>query len=741
MAFGTLVLGALALSGSAVPSVAPQDGEAAGSETDEIIVTAQKREERLQDVPAAVSAFGGDELLEGAILDLTEIASRVPGLFGGKVGTTRPQLFIRGIGSRQFDAGSEASIGIFADEVFLGRTAGALSTLRDIERVEILKGPQSTLYGRNTIGGAINIVTKKPTDRLDVELEGSVGNYDAYSAFAAISGPLAASGLKARIAAWRTYEDGYHVNELTGNDALGTDNWGGRLILVADPTSGLRLTLTGEILRDDGFSFAGESLGNTTNPRAVFLARPGALGAPSPNPYREPINGDSFLERDINSAIGRADLSVAGGEVSSILAYRNSRAIDDRDADNSSLDVYRQLSDEESDQISYELRFASADDGLSLFGRSADFIGGVYFYQDESERLDVFTWGADGVTGFLRGAPQYNTINGRFRTRSFAAFARLTWDLSSTLEMSLGGRYTTEAKRWRFSGRTTAPGLPLVVADYDTPDRKVTFDSFDPSLTLSYRPSEDLTVYADYSRGFKGGGFQYIPFNATLANASFRPERLDAIQMGVKGSPFARVTAEAALFYYDYRDLQVLRIIPAPGGSSQSLIDNAASSRIFGGELSVAARLFDGFRTGVDYAYTNAEYKKFQSSASADFSGTRMVRAPRHSIHLFAEQEMELGKGRLSLRGDLAFLSRFFFEPGEGDPRFGITTPLTQQPAHAVLDLHATYKIGRTQITAFANNVTDSYSRRSVVALPTQVIVYPAPPLTFGVRLGWSLHP
>lgn len=222
MTFSRLITRAALLSAAAVPAVAlaqtPEDSAAASEDTGmtEIVVTAQRRSERLQDIPATISALDSKALAAAGVADITSVGPRVPGFYTGGFGTSRPQLYIRGIGTRQFDPGSESSVGVFVDESYLGRTGGVLGSMRDIERVEVLKGPQGTLYGRNTIGGAVNVITKSPTDEFSAEAEATYGNYDYTDFFGAVSGPIAGEALKARLAVWKSDRRGYVTNLTTG---------------------------------------------------------------------------------------------------------------------------------------------------------------------------------------------------------------------------------------------------------------------------------------------------------------------------------------------------------------------------------------------------------------------------------------------------------------------------------------------------------------------------------------------
>lgn len=718
------------------PTTAPEQET---TTVDEIIVTAQKRSERLQDVPASISALTSEQLQGAGVVNLTQIAPRIPGFYGGSAGATRPQLYIRGIGSRQFDAGSEASVGVFVDEVYLGRTAGTLGALRDVERIEVLKGPQGTLYGRNTIGGAINVITKAPTDIFAAEAEAGVGNFNGYNYSAAVSGPIA-SGLTARLAGWRTFQDGYMRNTLTGNDAQGVDNWGGRLRIDYEPSDVLRFGVIAELLRDDGFSFAGKTAGTTANPNAVFLARPGAVPITTVDKYSEAIDGDNLLERNVETYSLRGEYDIGAGTFTSITAFRKNHAIDDRDFDNTSLAVLRQKSDESSDQFTQELRFTSNPEGSMSFGGRLDWIAGLFYYHDESDRVDTFSFGLDSVIGAARGPGNFDIAATSFETTSLAGFAQATWHITDTLDLTLGGRYTEDKKSAISLGTTTTPGLPLVSAAFVTPELEDTFKSFDPRVTLTYKPNRDLTFYASYNEGFKSGGFQYVPFTAAQASVIFQPEDLKAYEVGMKSQWLdRRLTFNAGAFLYDYKDLQVLRVVAVPGGGAATLITNAASSEVKGFEAELVARPAEGLEFNLGYAYTDGKYDSFPFNATTDFSGTRMVRSPKDSVNAGVQFEVPVSStSTLTVRADYAYLSTFYFEPGEGNGLYGNTIPLSVQPSYGLLDMRATYAVNNLRLSAFVSNATDEYYRRTTLGLPGQLISYPGPPRTYGLSLSWS---
>ena len=216
----------------AVPLAEFQDSEAqdpaSASQIDDVIVTAQRRTERVQDIPVAISAIGAEEIQKAGVVSFEQVAPRTPSFYFGSFGAARPQLYIRGIGTRSFDPGSESSVGVFVDDVYMGRSTGSFGSLKDIQRIEVIRGPQGTLYGRNTIGGAINVLSNEPTRDMQGRVEAGISNFNGYDFQGAVGGPVTADGnLMFRLAGWRSSRDGYVTNLTTGNTFQGVDNIGG----------------------------------------------------------------------------------------------------------------------------------------------------------------------------------------------------------------------------------------------------------------------------------------------------------------------------------------------------------------------------------------------------------------------------------------------------------------------------------------------------------------------------------
>lgn len=745
--FSTIAAAQEAPSADAVTEPAAADPFPAG----EIIVTAQRRQERVQDIPVSVSAFGAAQIERAGIGSLENIAPRVPSFYFGSFGASRPQLYIRGIGTRSFDPGSESSVGVFVDDVYLGRSSGSFGSLKDIERIEVLRGPQGTLYGRNTIAGAINVISKAPTRQFEGVIEGGISNFDGYEFLAAVGGPVTADGnLAFRAAGWRSYRDGYVTNTTTGTTFQGLDNYGGRLRLAFEPGDGrLRIDLTGEFLKDENeAAFAGFNRGSgprataPANPASVFLARPGRVPVVYSGGYEGALSLDPTLEREAKTAIGRIEYDAGFANLTSISAFRNLETSESRDLEGSSLAVIDQFSNENSDQFSQEFRVTSNPTGSASFGGAVDWIVGAYYYRDRSSRTDRFELGPDSVIALLTGGPQTDVASSDYEIDSYALFGQATVHLGERFDLTAGGRFTRDEKRAVQSGATTRPGAPLVAVPF-TVDNRATYESFDPKIVLAYKFSPDVNLYASYSTGFKSGGFQYVPFAAPQANVLFAPEDIKAYEIGFKSEWLNRkLRFNLAGYYYDYKNLQVSRIVDLGGGAAASLITNAASSTIKGVDMELLLRPSKNIDVSIAYGYLDAKYDEFiadpRAATFTDFSGTRLVRSPEHTVNLGVEWRVPVGESfQLTLGGDYALLSDFFHEPGEGQRKFGGAVSLSGEDGYGLLDLRASVDVGNFRVTGFVNNVFDTYYRRTVLALGSTLSDFPGAPRIYGIKAGY----
>lgn len=733
-----------------------QDTDAAATADDsaesdsDIVVTAQRREERLQDIPLAISAFGSGQIARQNIVSLENIAPRVPSVYFGSFGALRPQLYIRGIGTRSFDPGSESSVGVFSDEVYLGRSSGSFSALRDIERVEVLRGPQGTLYGRNTIGGAINVITRAPSSTFKANAEAGISNYDGYDVSAGIGGPITGDGsLMFRVAGWHAQRDGYVTNLATGNNFQGIDNSGLRGRLTFEPSPALTINLTAEYGHDgDRGAFAGfnqgtgrSAAGAPANPRSVFFAAASRLPLQVvPESLRRGTwSADPTLERNAYAYIGRVDLDAGFATITSISAFRKLDVQDGRDLEGSSLDVIFQSSDESSEQFTQEIRLTSDPDGALSFGGALDWIVGGFYYRDTSERTDVFRIGVDSAVRAAAGTAAFDTAFSDYFIESYAIFGQATLHIGESFDLTLGGRYTEDTKRARQTG-TTTDAAPIIATPFDVTNR-ASYSSFDPRVVATYRFSEDVNVYATYSTGFKSGGFQYVPFNAAAANTLFAPEDITTYEIGFKSEWMDRaLLLNLAAFHYDYKGLQVSRILDTPSGP-QTLISNAASSKVNGIDLELVMRPSRNLEFNLTYGYLDATYDSyvFNLGQNLVFDDTTLVRAPKHSINVGGEWRIPVSsEGQLTLRADYALLGTFFHEPGEGDPRFGSGIPLTREEGYGLLDLRVSYEQGPVRVSAYMTNASNNEYRRTVNALGNTIVGFAGTPRLYGLRIAYT---
>ncbi len=742
--FAKLALRTSVIALAAVPSIAfaqesAVDETGAALDSTDIVVTAQRRKERVQDIPVAISAFGGDQIERTGIASLENIAPRVPSFYFGSFGAARPQLYIRGIGTRSFDPGSESSVGVFSDDVYLGRSSGSFGAMKDIERVEVLRGPQGTLYGRNTIGGAINVISKSPTNELTGNFEGGASNFGGYNVFGAVGGPISGDQLMFRVAAWHENRDGYVTNTTTGNRFQGIDNTGARARLTFVPTDALKIDLTAEYMKDGNkAAFGGLNQGTFGAPESVFFRGSGAASA-NPDLRRGALSSDPFLDREAKAYTGRIEYDAGAVTFTSISALRQLDITDGRDLEGSSLDILDQSSAESSKQFTQEFRMTSAPGGSLSINGLVDWILGGYYYHDKSDRTDSFHIGLNSAVRAAAGTPATDVALSDYKIESYALFGQATFHLTEALDVTVGGRYSHDSKQATQAG-TTTDGAPIIAAPFSTTNQ-ATYKSFDPRIVVSYKVSSDANVYASFSTGFKSGGFQYVPFSLGQANVLFDPEDIKAYEVGFKTEWLDRaLRVNGAFYYYDYKNLQISRIIlPAGSTAPVSLISNAASSTVKGFDLEVTARPSRNFEVNIAYGYLDAKYSSYVFNATTDFSNTRMVRAPQHSINVGAEWRAPISdRAELTLRADYALTGDFFHEPGEGKIIYGTGIPLTAEDGYGLLDLRATLTVDNWKLTAYANNVTDTKYRRTINALGNTVVGFAGTPRIFGAKVGYS---
>jgi iron complex outermembrane recepter protein len=649
--------------GQAVSPAAPA-GEPAGRVLEEIVVTAQRRAEVLQKVPLAITAFGTEEIRQSRMYGLNDIAIRTPGFNLGDFSPESPNLTLRGIGSTDRDAGSDRSVVVFVDETYIGRAGASTFDLFDLERVEVLHGPQGTLYGKNVVGGAVNIITRKPERETDAYIETGLGNYSLIETRGMFNAPLN-DKLATRFAISTRDRDGFQTNAVTGNDVDTADNASARAHLRFEPNSDTDLLLTAEYARDRIFGVS-----RKVSPAGPFTTSLGFV--PDPNPRTVELNDDGKFDRDAYSLIGRLDRTTGFGELTILSAYRDvsSHVIQDVVAiplESSFDDQGRPRGFLSIDDTTEDYRIFSQEVRVaSPIGDSPhSWVVGAYYSDERTERVSVRERSLLAVTSL----PKFDQGND---TRNYAIFGQATYALTPRLNLTLGGRYTRDSKDFRLAvsdeSGGTADTLNPATEEFDiTADDSWT--AFTSRLALDFALTDDVMLYASASRGFKGGGFQGFAPDAASAQISFDPEYAWNYETGLRSQWLdRRLIFNVTAFFVDYTDLQFRqRVLTVPGDEASAvvIILNASDAEILGIESAVSVRPLDNLELSASYAYLDTEITSFRQDIPdpPDIVGNRLALAPKNSYVLSAKYGIPLQGGAwVNLRADYKYKGQHYFE-------------------------------------------------------------------------------
>ena len=719
-----LVLGAFAMPAHAqeASDALPQAEEAQGGT---IIVTARRREERLVDVPVAVSSFGAEELQQRGSVDITDIAQVTPNTTLEESRGTNSTLsaFIRGIGQQDPVSGFEQGVGIYLDDVYLNRPQAAVLDIYDVERIEVLRGPQGTLYGRNTIGGAVKYVTRELPDETSLRLRATAGTYGRLEGVVTASTPVTdlvrVGGSVARLT-----RDGFGENLTTGEENYNKDIWAARgTIEVGGNGEPYFIRFSGDYTKDE------------SNARGGHRLIPGATsGAPVLDDVYDTRGGLTDPEQDVE-AIGvalnaRFDLTDAL-TLRSITAYRKDDSASPIDFDALEVVSFDVPAYYRNSQVSQEVQLLW-DDG----GRFTGLLGGYYLSATADTQFDVrlFTTFA-GFTAFTEA---------NVDTETFAVFGDFTYDLTDRLSLSLGGRYTWDERtadilRQNYLGGGSpvfgGEGIPFGAPGTDFQGTE-DFDKFTPRASISFQPTPDHNLYASYSQGFKGGGFDPrgvgvnapaatpgMPTDAEVADfLSFAPESVDSYEVGYKGSLLGdAVYVALAAFYADYTDVQI------PGSAACNVggiatfcgvVTNAGAAEIKGIEFETNARLGrdlatagDELRLSGSLGWIDAEYTEFVTligGQPTDVSDFREVQnTPEWSGSATLGYTTPVGSGDLYLGSTVSYRSE--------TSQFEVPNPFLDQSGYALVDASIVWTSadGGFSLGLYGRNLTDKEYKTS----------------------------
>ena len=738
-----VAVGALAAAGLAAPALAQDAGQsadaadtAAATGVEDIIVTAQRRAESLQDVPMSITAVTAKDITAGAIRGIEEIAGRTPGFTVTAFNIAQPRLFIRGIGTTDDGAAQDASVAVFQDDVYIARGAGQAFEFLDVERIEVLRGPQGTLYGKNVVGGLVNVISRRPSRTFEAAGEMSYGNYDAIDLRGYASGPVSDT-LAASISGVHRSRDGFARNIRLGRDLENLDLFAlrGQLLWTPTPDVDVLLAVDYSDHEDNGQSRKGE--GPFTRPPFGSVT---AVQS-NDNPRESESPRLTFQNRRIFGSLGRIDWRSEAGTLTSITAYRNSKVnLGDAFTGIGSppypvLDTLN-IEREDADQFSQEVRFASEP----FLNDRVTAIVGLYYLKEDVDRTEI----ADLISVLGSRIPALGGltgVSGSFQiasTESIGAFASVTVDITDRLAVTGGIRYTDETKDIQTSVRSISD-IDGIIAAPPTEEYNITgrqgWDAFTPRFAVTYEVSDALNLYASYARGFKSGGFQGQAPTAIAASTPFDPEYASSYEIGVKGRLFDnRLTFALSAHHTDYDDLQVRQNAQRPEDPLPILrITNAGAARARGIELDVTARPTNWLSLWGSYGYLDAEYVDLIDTAGVDRSGNRLIYAPENTYNIGGEIDLPVNeRTRAFVRADYRWQDQFFFDPAND--------AVNTQPGYGLLNAWLGMRFADSRVVAelWGKNLTNRLYRTSNIPFLGDRFVTFGPPRTYGVRVRVS---
>lgn len=668
-----------------------------------IIVTAEKREASVQDVPISITALSGEGLNKLGINSTELLANVTPGLLVQR--SVVGKISIRGVGNENYTIAGDPGVAVHSDGIYVARASAGLFDLFDVERIEVLRGPQGTLYGRNATGGVINIIPNRPTDDYEGRLYAEYGSYNNVRLEGVVSGPIT-DGVKGRLALMGNRRDGFTQNLFPGADARGVDELDTKDVLAVrgqlefDNGSPFTARIMAEYIRDDSNLPAYKYITNPLPPLVAGGINPPGLRNISQGFELEiPGSGRSFGTKDDIFKTNQLGIGVhlnydfGWATLTSITGYRKTAFNWLNDGDGVDLFVVNYGQQDSTNQWSQELRLASNNPGSAW-----QWLVGGYFFRETGDSFIALPF----PFGF--GLPFYIVIDGVAETTAFAGFGEVNWKPIDRLTLTFGARYSREKRSTTYRYEINF-GVPFI----RTPDLEDTFGAFTPKVAINYALTDSINVYASATRGFKSGGF-----NLLAVQPGFEPELVWAYEAGIKSLSFDdRLQLNGNFFYYSYKDMQVDQIV-----NLQSVLTNAGKSTIYGIEIEAVARPTDQLELTGQVSWLHAEFDEFctgdptQPAAPIDpgctaqnpidLSGNRLRRTPKFTLSGSAAYTIPFANGSaLRLQTDARYQSQMYFTQ--------FNRPEVSQSGYTVMNVRASWTSPdeRWELAVFGKNVLD----------------------------------
>lgn len=687
----------------------PSASDEAAAGLEQVIVTAQRRSERLQDVPLTIAAISEEQLQLTGVQEAMSLGQVTPGLVYAQKGSF-VQPSIRGVSAQGTGPGLENSIATYFDGVYMADQLANLFELADVSRIEVLKGPQGTLYGRNAAGGAIMIFTEEPSREFSGKTSFSYGSYSDLKGTLYLNGPLS-ERLTGSFSGLYHSNKGYYKDLLNGGYAGDMETWLVRGKLAFEVNDYVRLLLTG-LYSDNsngsglaGVPWKGNAVARRINPDVILPRDEWELAM------------DMLPVQEAKTWLGtfKIEADIGGGTLTALSAYKENRVQIFSDADYSPLVLQEFHLTVPSETFSQEINYASASDGRWSW------IAGATYYDDDAryEPLDLF----------LGGPPFRMFVFGQQKTESAAGYAEATFDVTDRLSFIAGLRYTWEEKTYNASRfLVNRPAEPVY-----NPINSKSWSSTTPRASIKYDVNDNLDVYFTYSEAFKSGGFN----PSTVLPDVVNPEEISSYEVGAK-STFSRGALNTSAFYYDYSNLQVATIVAAVSATR-----NAAEAEMYGIDLDGNFEITDRFRISGGVSWLHAEYTDYRSAIvntpipdgrggnfanTIDATGNPPLRAPEYSGNLTMEYEIPLQSSAVvTLSANVYASSPFAWEPANR----------VRQDSYSTVNARASWLSpnGALRVSVWGRNLgNEKYIQSESDANPADGVSY-APPRWIGVTV------
>lgn len=690
---------------------------------EEVIVTARKRPELLQDVPVAVTVFTGETLDSLVLRDLREVEGYVPNVVIDSVSVApgAASLYIRGVGTQEVEKSFDPAVGVVVDGVALSFVNGSMANTFDIAAMEILRGPQGTLFGRNTTGGVINITHTRPTGELGLRYEATVGTDDRNDLDGVLNFPIIQDQLAGKLAFASQNDGGQFKNTLKDDQVGDANNQDYNGTLLWTPVESFESLFIYQRYEDknDGIPLFNRSSLNTDNPVNSAPDLPcqllGACDDGKVNETRQDFYDPINFQLDAYTFEMNWELSL--GTITSITGYRDTDENVPVDFDASEYAFFHVVRDQQSEQTSSELRFAS-NEALS---EDWDFVVGLYGLKDNYQ-LEQDTGIAQDFCPFACRNAQTHTDHHR---ESYALFGEGNYHIADAWTLILGGRWTYEEKDIYADSFASENLADLVLVSDVNADHS--WDEFTPKLGIDYQYNMDILFYGIYSEGFRSGGYNGRNASA-LDIGPFDPEYVNQYETGMKSELLdQRVRLNLALFYTDYEDKQEEVIIPDELLGSRTVVRNAATVTTSGFEAEVSWVATEALLFNANLGYLDASYDDYTADLNGDGIATdnsdlQLRRVPDYTGGVDATYTMQVGPGTVTAYSAYRYTDEYWVEVSN-DPR-GLVD------SRSVIDVTLSYEwewsTGRAvKITAYGRDITDEQDYNSLVSIP-EVLAFSA---------------